>query len=221
MPNTARTARAAHDRCAGDSRSRPAGAGRDCEYRCVRGDVVAGAGPRTRDRRPCPVEPGRSDGWNRNLATTTARAGLGSRVVSQALCGEKVRVLAVRGRWAKVVVPDQPTPLDRRGYPGWLPLRPLASAGNGAGGEPGGLQADRSPSPRGRTLRLSYGTRLPVAGRDARGSRLVRTPDGPGRLARDALRRAPAHRRLDRRLGARREARSGQATDVVRATCRL
>ena len=55
------------------------------------------------------------DRWNRNLATTAARAWLDSRVGTQALYGEKVRVLAVRGRWAKVAVPDQPTPRDWRG----------------------------------------------------------------------------------------------------------
>jgi cell wall-associated NlpC family hydrolase len=36
------------------------------------------------------------------------------------LYGERVRVLAVRPGWAQVVVPDQPSPLDRRGYPGWV-----------------------------------------------------------------------------------------------------
>ena len=125
--------------------------------------------------------------WNRNMATTASRRWLGSRVVTQALYGQKVRVAAVRGRWAKVAVPGQPTPLDRRGYPGWLPLRQLASGYRGAG-------ASRIVSTRtallhlpSRTLRLSYGTRLPVTGRDARGNWLVRTPDGPGWLTRASL----------------------------------
>jgi hypothetical protein len=51
------------------------------------------------------------DRWNRNLATTRARAWLEGRVVTQALYGEQVKVLAIRGRWAKVAVRDQPTPL--------------------------------------------------------------------------------------------------------------
>lgn len=128
------------------------------------------------------------DRWNRNLASTAARAGLGSRVVTQALYGERVRVLAVRGGWAKVVVHDQPTPLDRRGYPGWLPVRQLAT-GFRATGAPGVV--DRSTALlhlRGRTLRLSYGTRLPVTGRDASGRWLVRTPDGSGWISRGSLR---------------------------------
>ena len=67
------------------------------------------------------------DAWNRNIVSTAARADLGGRVVTQALYGEKVVVLQVRGSWAKVAVPDQPSPLDRRGYPGWMPLRQLVA----------------------------------------------------------------------------------------------
>jgi gamma-D-glutamyl-L-lysine dipeptidyl-peptidase len=130
------------------------------------------------------------DRWNRNLATTAARARLGPRVVTQALYGEKVTVLAVRNGWAKVVVRDQPTPLDRRGYPGWLPVRQLASGYNGSGANHSVVRRKALLHLRGRTLRLSYGTRLPVTGRDARGNWLVRTPDGPGWLGPLALGKA-------------------------------
>ena len=124
------------------------------------------------------------DRWNRNLATTASRAWLDSRVVTQALYGEKVTVLAVRGRWAKVAVVDQPTPLDRRGYPGWLPLRQLAGPFRDVGARRIVLTRTALLHLRGRALRLSYGTRLPVTGRNAHGDWLVRTPDGPGRIAR-------------------------------------
>jgi len=30
-----------------------------------------------------------------------------------------------QGAWAHVVIPDQPTPLDARGYPGWIPVAQL------------------------------------------------------------------------------------------------
>jgi hypothetical protein len=133
---------------------------------------------------PALANPVDLDRWNRNLATTASRAWLGPRVVTQALYGERVKVLAVRGGWAKVAVPDQPTRLYRRGYPGWLRVRQLASGYNTAG-------AVRTVTTRtallhlsGRAPRLSYGTRLPVTGRDAHGNWLVRTPDGPGWLAR-------------------------------------
>lgn len=141
---------------------------------------------------PALANPVDLDRWNRNLATTGSRAWLDSRVVTQALYGEKVTVLSIRGRWAKVVVRDQPTPLDRRGYPGWLPARQLAG-GSGDGGVKRVVLARTAVLHLARrTLRLSYGTRLPTTGTDARGNWLVRTPDGPGWIARRALGKTPA-----------------------------
>jgi hypothetical protein len=137
---------------------------------------------------PALANPVDLDRWNRNLATTASRAWLGSRVVTQALYGEKVTVLAVRGRWARVVVRDQPTPLDRRGYPGWLPVRQLATGYRRDGTMLAVVNRAAVLHLPGRTLRLSYGTRLPVTGRNARGNWLVRTPDGPGWMGRTALR---------------------------------
>jgi gamma-D-glutamyl-L-lysine dipeptidyl-peptidase len=141
---------------------------------------------------PALTNPVDLDRWNRNLATTASRSWLDSRVVTQALYGEKVTVLAVRGRWAKIAVADQPTPLDRNGYPGWLPLRQLAGLPADVGAGRIVLSRTAVLHLRGRALRLSYGTRLPVTGRNARGDWLVRTPDGPGWIARKSLGKAPA-----------------------------
>jgi cell wall-associated NlpC family hydrolase len=132
------------------------------------------------------------DRWNRNLATTESRAWLDTRVVTQALYGEKVTVLVVSGRWVKVVVRDQPTPLDRRGYPGWLPARQLAGNYGDAGVKRLVLTRTAVLHVARRTLRLSYGTRLPTTGADAQGNWLVRTPDGPGSIARSSLGKAQA-----------------------------
>lgn len=131
------------------------------------------------------------DRWNRNLVGTAARVWLGSRVVTQALYGERVRVLAVRGGWAKVAVPDQPTPLDSHGYPGWLPVRQLATGYADTGRKKPVTARTATLHLHGRALRLSYGTRLAVTGRDKRGNWLVRTPDGPGWIGRTSLAPAP------------------------------
>lgn len=122
------------------------------------------------------------DAWNRNLASTSARAGLGGRVVTQALYGEKVIVIAVKEGWAKVAVPDQPSPLDHRGYPGWLPLRQL-KAGTQTGSSRLVLTARRGEVRIGpRVLAVSYGTRLPLI-RWSGDFAYVRTPDGVGTVA--------------------------------------
>jgi cell wall-associated NlpC family hydrolase len=132
---------------------------------------------------PALGNPVRLDQWNRNLASTVSRAGLGSRVVTQALYGERVKVLAIRGSWAKVAVPDQPTPLDRRGYPGWVPVRQLRTGFSNSGPQRVVTAKRATLHLRGRTLQLSYGTVLPVTGRNAQGNWLVRTPDGAGWVA--------------------------------------
>jgi cell wall-associated NlpC family hydrolase len=39
---------------------------------------------------------------------------------TQVLYGETVRVIDQRPGWTRIAVPDQPSPLDGRGYPGWV-----------------------------------------------------------------------------------------------------
>ena len=131
------------------------------------------------------------DAWNRNLASTSARAGLGGRVVTQALYGENVIVLAVRGSWAKVAVPDQPAPLNRRGYPGWLPLRQLATGYDGSGRTLTVVVRKATLHLGSRKLVVSYGTRLPVTGTTSTGAWRVRTPDGTGWILRSKLATPP------------------------------
>ncbi len=53
--------------------------------------------------------------------TLADKLWLVGKLATQALAGEPVTVVDIRGDWAKVVVADQPSSLDRRGYPGWLP----------------------------------------------------------------------------------------------------
>ena len=98
-----------------------------------------------------------------NVADQT---GLIDRADSQMLLGERVLVLSLRGTWAQIVAPDQATPLDPRGYPGWVPIGQLTAIAppstqtvatvvdSTAWLLQGGLPA----------IEVSFGTRLPVTG---------------------------------------------------------
>lgn len=58
--------------------------------------------------------------------TVADKLWLVGRLATQAVHGDRVTVVEVRGDWAKVVVADQPSSLDPRGYPGWLPAVQLS-----------------------------------------------------------------------------------------------
>lgn len=107
------------------------------------------------------------------------RIALNGRVDSQLLLGERVVVDRERGAWAHVVVPDQPTPLDPRGYPGWIPLAqltfraPAPTATEALVTEPTAwLFSDTA-----RFIEVSMATRLPVLSADATWVR-SELPDG-------------------------------------------
>lgn len=125
--------------------------------------------------RPAVTAPADPDRWNVNLATAEDRRWLVGRVQTQALYGQLVTVTAVQGSWAKVVVPDEPDVQDPRGYPGWVPLRQLKPAYDTSGPYLVVRQRKATVRVADKTVKLSYGTRLPVIA----GNR-VRTPDGEG-----------------------------------------
>ncbi|HMM95168.1 C40 family peptidase, partial [Phycicoccus sp.] len=106
--------------------------------------------------------------WLSGLGTT-ARRGLVGRADTQALLGDRVHLTAVSGRFAKVVVPDQRTPLDPRGYPGWVPLvqlsataPPPATTSATVVSRTAWLHDDDTAGRR--AMEVSFGTRLPVLG---------------------------------------------------------
>jgi cell wall-associated NlpC family hydrolase len=142
--------------------------------------------------RPALADPPDLRDWSRSL-DTAERRGLVGRIETQALLGDRVRVLARRGAWARVAVPGQPTPRDSRGYPGWVPRAQLAR-GRGFGAHETWATVSQPSaqlrSPAG-SLAVSYGTRLPVVGGTARDLRVV-TPSGvTGRLRRTAVALSP------------------------------
>ena len=114
--------------------------------------------------------------------TLTDRRGLNGRADTQALLGDRVIVVARSGSWVKVVVPDQPTPLDARGYPGWVPTAQLTAVRPVASGLVATVVArttylrtdNASATP---VTEISFGTRLPRVGATGAWVRVV-TPTG-------------------------------------------
>ena len=92
------------------------------------------------------------------------QAGLIDRADSQILLGDRVDVTAVSGSWARVVVPDQATPLDARGYPGWIPLAQLSAVEPPASGSLATITDPTAWLLRGGrpVVEVAFGTRLPV-----------------------------------------------------------
>lgn len=58
--------------------------------------------------------------WPTQAITYSERLALVGHMPTQVLYGEDVRVLGTRAGWTHIAVPDQPSPLDARGYPGWV-----------------------------------------------------------------------------------------------------
>jgi cell wall-associated NlpC family hydrolase len=114
--------------------------------------------------------------------TLADRRGLNGRADTQALLGDRVIVTARSGSWVKVVVPDQPTPLDARGYPGWVPtaqltaLPPVASVTVATVvARTTYLRTDNAAATP--LTEISFGTRLPRVGATGQWVR-VKTPTG-------------------------------------------
>jgi cell wall-associated NlpC family hydrolase len=70
--------------------------------------------------------PARPRDWVEAM-TAEQRADLVGRTLSQLLLGERVLITELRGGWAHVIALGQPSSLDPRGYPGWLPADQLST----------------------------------------------------------------------------------------------
>jgi cell wall-associated NlpC family hydrolase len=66
--------------------------------------------------------------WPTPQVTYAQRIALVGHMPTQVLYGETVRVIEKRAGWTHIAVPDQPSPLDARGYPGWVRSWQLGSA---------------------------------------------------------------------------------------------
>jgi gamma-D-glutamyl-L-lysine dipeptidyl-peptidase len=108
-------------------------------------------------------------------------------VQSQLLYGQEVLIIDETEGWAKVVVPDQPSGKDERGYPGWIPKVQLIQQSDWYI-KPGPVAVVTSKQAvllteddENQTMVLSYQTMLPAI--EHSGDRLrVKTPAGVGIL---------------------------------------
>jgi gamma-D-glutamyl-L-lysine dipeptidyl-peptidase len=121
--------------------------------------------------------------WPTSAVTYSQRLALVGRMPTQVLYGEQVLVLGKRGGWTHIAVPDQPSPLDRRGYPGWVRSwqlgPPLATRS----------QTVTVTAPTARLsngTEVSFGTRLPLVSRSGSTVR-VDTPTGVATLPGSAV----------------------------------
>ena len=169
---------------------------------------------------PWPVDgpalrsPVRFRAWLRGM-TLDQRRALDLRSDTEALLGDRVVIVRLRPHWAKVVVPSQPSQKDRRGYPGWVPLRQLTARAPTRTAQVATVTSRTAwlrsdDAHHARTIEISFGTRLYVVGQAGHDVR-VRTPRGVvRRLAVGAVAvRAPGAAALAAtRVGLRRTARS-------------
>ena len=88
--------------------------------------------------------------WMASL-THELRLDLLDRIATNALLGEPVVVVDERNGWTEVRLPWQPSPIDPRGYPAWIPSAHLAAPSSVDGspngpGNSGGSSADAGNS---------------------------------------------------------------------------
>lgn len=114
---------------------------------------------------PALENPARIRAWLNGMSDGD-KVGLIDRLDTQVLLGDEVLVVQLNGTWARVVVPDQPTPLDSRGYPAWIPVRQLSAEPAPPSSETVTVVAPTTwLRAAGAALEASFGTTLPVLGR--------------------------------------------------------
>jgi gamma-D-glutamyl-L-lysine dipeptidyl-peptidase len=113
---------------------------------------------------PALAAPADPRGWLAHMSDAQ-KLDLVGRVQTQVLYGERVIVTDTNGSWSHVVIPNQRSQKDARGYPGWIPTAQLTSTTTPG---PHVLAEISVPTLKVADLDLSYGTILTVVRRDAR-----------------------------------------------------
>jgi gamma-D-glutamyl-L-lysine dipeptidyl-peptidase len=133
---------------------------------------------------PALAHPARIRRWLGRM-TLDERRDLNGRADTQALMGDRVRVVGLRRGWARVRVAGQPNPDDPGNYEGWVPRRQLTASAPlrtptmvTVVGRTAWLRGDDAAGRR--ITRISFATRLPYLGTAGRFTR-VQTPGGATR----------------------------------------
>lgn len=127
-------------------------------------------------------------------------------VQSQVLFGQEVLIIDEFDGWAQVVVPDQPSGKDERGYPGWIPKSQLIQQSDWyikhgpvvvVTSKTAMLFSEHDEQ----IMQLSYQTMLPAI--EHIGDRIrVKTPTGIGNLKTEDVVLYPSEKKLPKRNGA-------------------
>jgi len=144
--------------------------------------------------------------WLRDLSKSERLALCDETLVqTQVLYGEAAIVKEVKGDWAKIDIPSQPTRKNKYGYPGWVPLHQLKEVRRVAWCRPemaaikdkyAWLEDEDGE----KSLHLSYMTCLPVENvGDTRVE--VITPQGKGYLPKEVVETFPTDRGGEQRDG--------------------
>jgi gamma-D-glutamyl-L-lysine dipeptidyl-peptidase len=132
--------------------------------------------------------------------TTDQRLWLVGKLQTQATYGTEVTVLAQSGKWTKVAVHGQPTPLNAEGYPGWLPTRQLTTSLAVPDMLAKGSVAIvtqktawlRSAETHERRIEVSFGTRLAVVGESGPFDLVAKPAGGRVAVAKDSVAEYPS-----------------------------
>lgn len=108
-------------------------------------------------------------------------------VQTQVLFGQEVLLIEEKDNWAQIIIPDQPTSKDERGYPGWVPKSQLVCCAEEWRFQKRPIAVVTSPKANLFTeslqflMELSFQTTLPFLN-DHAGKVYVKTPMGTGVL---------------------------------------
>jgi gamma-D-glutamyl-L-lysine dipeptidyl-peptidase len=127
-------------------------------------------------------------------------------VQSQVLFGQEVLIIDEVKEWAHVIVPDQPSGKDRRGYPGWIPKDQLIQQSDwyikqGPAAVITAKKALLYSEKNEKLMELSYQTTLPIV-EDIVDRIRVKTPTGIGILRAEDVTVTQSDKEISKKNGA-------------------